>query len=99
MKTPYFIHAQIHLGHLIGITFNETGFTFDIFLPDSVERADVQYPDVTTALNTAIKQVESDSQWLAGFKAYERGEPLPEIADLNFLCGWQQGQQAYGRAA
>jgi hypothetical protein len=94
-----YIYAQIHQGHLIGITTGETGFTFDIFLPDSVERADVQYHDVTTALNAAIKQVESDSQWLAGFQSYERGEPLPEIANFDFICGWHDGQQAYGRAA
>lgn len=94
-----YIYAQIHQGDLIGITTGETGFTFDIFLPDSVERADAQYPDVAAAVNAAIKQVESDLRWLAGFQSYERGESLPEIADLDFICGWHDGQQTYGRAA
>ena len=99
IKNPCFIHAQIHQGQLIGILEDETGFTFHIFSPTTVEQAEAYYDCLLAALSAAIKQVESDTRWQRGFWAYEQGKPLPEVADLDFIRGWHDGQQAYGRAA
>lgn len=97
---PSFIHAHIHQGQLIGILEDKAGFTFRVFSPGEVfEEARRHYPKMEMALDAAIKQVESDWRWECGFAAYERGEPLPEIADLDFIRGWHDGQQAHGRAA
>lgn len=99
MTSPCFVHAQIHGKQLIGIVFDQTGFTFQILTPGSIEEASAHYPDQETALAAAATQVEKNARWSAGFQAYEQGEPLPQEADHDFICGWQQGQQAYGRAA
>lgn len=99
IKNPCFIHAQIHQGQLIGILEDETGFTFHLFSPATVEQAETYYDCPLAALSAAIKQVESDTRWQRGFWAYEQGEPLPQTADLDFIRGWHDGQQAYGRAA
>lgn len=99
IKNPCFIHAQIHQGQLIGILEDETGFTFHLFSPATVEQAEAYYDCPLAALSAAIKQVESDTRWQCGFWAYEQGKPLPEVADLDFIRGWYDGQQAYGRAA
>lgn len=99
MTSPCFVHAQIHSKQLIGIVFDRTGFTFQILTPGSVEEAGAYYPDQETALAAAVEQVEKNARWLAGFEAYERGESLPEIADLDFISGWHEGQQAHERAA
>lgn len=99
MKTPYFIHAQIHLGQLIGIVFDEMGFTFQILTPGSVEEAGAYYPDQETALAAAVEQVEKNVRWLAGFEAYQRGESLPEVADPDFQSGWQDCYDTYTQVA
>ena len=99
MNSPSFVHAQIHLGQLIGIVFDQTAFTFQILTPGSFEEADTYYPDQQTALNAALQQVESNARWLAGFEAYQQGKSLPEVLDLNFICGWRDAHETYGRAA
>lgn len=99
MTSPCFVHAQIHSKQLIGIVFDQIGFTFQILTPGCVEEAGAHYPDQETALLAALQQVEKNARWLAGFEAYQRGESLPEVAHSDFQSGWQDYHDTYTQAA
>lgn len=92
--SPYFVHAHVHQGQLIGILSDKLGFKFCIYESGLVEEADVFYPDMETALNAAIEQIDKDTQWKAGFQAYESGQPFPKTADSIFISDWRDAWQA-----
>lgn len=96
INDPYFMHAQIHQKQLIGILEEEAGFTFYILLPGSVEEAKTHYPNLETALSAAIERTEKNYRWITGFSAYQRGESLPEVANPDFIRGWESAYESYG---
>jgi hypothetical protein len=92
---PYFVHSLIHQGQLIAILAHGANFTFRIFSAGSLlEESLDYYADLGAALNAALARVEQDARWQAGFESYDRGEPFPEIADPDFICGWRDAQEA-----
>lgn len=92
---PCFVHSLIHQGQLIGILAHGANFTFRIFSAGSLlEESPDYYADLGAALNAAVTRVEQDLRWQAGFESYDRGEPFPEIADPDFICGWRDAQEA-----
>ena len=96
---PYFVHSHIHQGQLIGILSNGAGYGYSIFSHGFFEESPTHYRDLGAALNTAIARVEQECRWQAGFRASEQQKPFPEIADVDFARGWQDGLEAYGGVA